>query len=142
LSLAHFATAAALWLKAIEDREAGNLLAARLYKRDVYTDGSAVRSGKPIGTDLTDELTVVHANVTQAGVETVEFIEGYPEELPLPNARIAVTRGGEPTIEHACANCFSTSAAQSRSSGEPPTSIRRRRSFRGSGTSAETTGSS
>jgi len=47
------------------------------------------------------ELIVIHANATQAGVETVEFIEGYPEEPPLPSERIAATRGGEPTIEHA-----------------------------------------
>jgi len=49
------------------------------------------RSGRAIGIDMTDEmLALARANAAQAGVENVEFIKGYLEELPLPDASIDV----------------------------------------------------
>jgi len=48
-------------------------------------------SGKVIGIDMTDEmLDLARANADQAGAGNVEFIRGYLEELPLPDATIDV----------------------------------------------------
>jgi ubiquinone/menaquinone biosynthesis C-methylase UbiE len=48
-------------------------------------------AGRVIGIDMTDEmLRLARANATAAGVENVEFIKGYLEELPLPEASVDV----------------------------------------------------
>ena len=48
-------------------------------------------TGKAIGIDMTDEmLDLARANAERAGVHNVEFIKGYLEELPLPDASIDV----------------------------------------------------
>ena len=48
-------------------------------------------SGKAIGLDMTDEmLTLARANAAAAGVENVEFVKGYLEDIPLPNASVDV----------------------------------------------------
>ena len=48
-------------------------------------------TGKVIGIDMTDEmLDLARANAAQAGVTNVEFIKGYLEELPLPDATVDV----------------------------------------------------
>jgi arsenite methyltransferase len=48
-------------------------------------------TGKAIGIDMTDEmLELARANAAQAGVTNVEFIKGYLEELPLPDATVDV----------------------------------------------------
>jgi ubiquinone/menaquinone biosynthesis C-methylase UbiE len=48
-------------------------------------------TGRAIGIDMTDEmLELARANAAQAGVENVEFIKGYLEELPLPDASVDV----------------------------------------------------
>jgi SAM-dependent methyltransferase len=48
-------------------------------------------TGKAIGLDMTDEmLELARANAREAGVENVEFVKGYIEELPLPDASVDV----------------------------------------------------
>jgi arsenite methyltransferase len=48
-------------------------------------------TGKAIGIDMTDEmLDLARANTTRAGVENAEFIKGYLEDLPLPDASVDV----------------------------------------------------
>jgi SAM-dependent methyltransferase len=48
-------------------------------------------SGRAIGLDMTDEmLALARANAAAAGVENVEFVKGYLEELPLPDASVDV----------------------------------------------------
>jgi arsenite methyltransferase len=48
-------------------------------------------SGKAIGLDMTDEmLELARANARDAGVANVEFVKGYIEELPLPDASVDV----------------------------------------------------
>jgi ubiquinone/menaquinone biosynthesis C-methylase UbiE len=48
-------------------------------------------TGKAIGLDMTDEmLELARRNAAEAGVENVEFIKGYMEELPLADATIDV----------------------------------------------------
>jgi arsenite methyltransferase len=48
-------------------------------------------TGKAIGIDMTDEmLDLAYANAAQARVENVEFLKGYLEELPLPDASVDV----------------------------------------------------
>ncbi len=48
-------------------------------------------SGKAIGLDMTDEmLDLARRNAADAGVTNVEFVKGYLEELPLPDASIDV----------------------------------------------------
>jgi arsenite methyltransferase len=48
-------------------------------------------SGRAIGIDMTDEmLELARANAAHAGVENVEFLKGYLEELPLPDASVDV----------------------------------------------------
>jgi ubiquinone/menaquinone biosynthesis C-methylase UbiE len=43
-------------------------------------------TGKAIGLDMTDEmLELARANAAEAGVENVEFLKGYLEDLPLPD---------------------------------------------------------
>jgi arsenite methyltransferase len=48
-------------------------------------------SGKAIGLDMTDEmLELARRNAAEAGVENVEFVKGYIELIPLPEASVDV----------------------------------------------------
>jgi len=48
-------------------------------------------SGKVIGLDMTQEmLDLARANAAEAGVENVEFLEGYIEDIPLADASVDV----------------------------------------------------
>jgi arsenite methyltransferase len=48
-------------------------------------------TGKAIGLDMTDEmLELARANAAGAGVENVEFVKGYIEELPLADESVDV----------------------------------------------------
>jgi ubiquinone/menaquinone biosynthesis C-methylase UbiE len=48
-------------------------------------------SGKAIGLDMTDEmLELARANASEAGVENVEFLKGFLEDMPLPDASVDV----------------------------------------------------
>jgi arsenite methyltransferase len=49
------------------------------------------RTGRGIGLDMTDEmLELARANAAEAGVENVEFVKGYIEDIPLPKASVDV----------------------------------------------------
>ena len=48
-------------------------------------------TGKAIGLDMTDEmLELARRNAAEAGVENVEFVKGYLEDLPLPDESVDV----------------------------------------------------
>ena len=48
-------------------------------------------SGMAIGLDMTDEmLALARANAAAAGVENVEFLQGYLEDIPLPDGSVDV----------------------------------------------------
>src|SRR4051794_32389536 len=48
-------------------------------------------TGKAYGLDMTDEmLELARANATEAGVENVEFVKGYIEDIPLPDGTVDV----------------------------------------------------
>jgi SAM-dependent methyltransferase len=48
-------------------------------------------AGRAIGLDMTDEmLEAARANARAAGVENAEFVKGYIEEVPLPDASVDV----------------------------------------------------
>jgi SAM-dependent methyltransferase len=48
-------------------------------------------TGRAIGLDMTDEmLDLARANAAAAGVENVEFVKGYIEDIPLPDASVDV----------------------------------------------------
>jgi arsenite methyltransferase len=48
-------------------------------------------SGKIFGLDMTEEmLSLARENARKAGVENVEFLEGYIEDVPLPDASVDV----------------------------------------------------
>ena len=48
-------------------------------------------TGRAIGLDMTDEmLALARANAREAGVENVEFVKGYIEEMPLADASVDV----------------------------------------------------
>ena len=48
-------------------------------------------AGRAIGLDMTDEmLELARRNAAEAGVENAEFVKGYIEELPLPDASVDV----------------------------------------------------
>jgi arsenite methyltransferase len=59
---------------------------------DVLISASRVgATGKAIGLDMTDEmLALARANAAAAGVENAEFLKGYLEEIPLPEASVDV----------------------------------------------------
>jgi SAM-dependent methyltransferase len=59
---------------------------------DVLISASRVGpTGKAIGLDMTDEmLALARANANAAGVENVEFVKGYLEEMPLADASVDV----------------------------------------------------
>jgi arsenite methyltransferase len=48
-------------------------------------------SGRAIGLDMTDEmLDLARANAAEAGVDNAEFVKGYIEDVPLPDASVDV----------------------------------------------------
>ena len=48
-------------------------------------------TGRAIGLDMTDEmLDLARANAREAGVENVEFVKGYIEDIPLPDESVDV----------------------------------------------------
>ena len=48
-------------------------------------------TGRAIGLDMTDEmLELARANAAKAGVRNVEFVKGYLEDMPLPDASVDV----------------------------------------------------
>jgi arsenite methyltransferase len=48
-------------------------------------------AGKAIGLDMTDEmLELARSNAREAGVGNVEFVKGYIEDIPLPDASVDV----------------------------------------------------
>jgi ubiquinone/menaquinone biosynthesis C-methylase UbiE len=48
-------------------------------------------AGKAYGLDMTDEmLALARRNATEAGAANVEFLEGYIEDIPLPDASVDV----------------------------------------------------
>ena len=48
-------------------------------------------SGRAIGLDMTDEmLDLARANAARAGVENIEFVKGYIEDIPLADASVDV----------------------------------------------------
>ena len=48
-------------------------------------------TGRAIGLDMTDEmLALARANAAEAGVDNVEFVKGYLEDIPLPDASVDV----------------------------------------------------
>jgi SAM-dependent methyltransferase len=48
-------------------------------------------TGKAIGLDMTDEmLALARRNAAEAGIENVEFIKGYLEQMPLADASVDV----------------------------------------------------
>jgi ubiquinone/menaquinone biosynthesis C-methylase UbiE len=59
---------------------------------DVFISARRVGpTGKAIGLDMTDEmLELARANAAEAGVENVEFIQGYLEDMPLADATVDV----------------------------------------------------
>jgi arsenite methyltransferase len=59
---------------------------------DVLISSSRVgATGKVIGLDMTDEmLELARANAAEAGVENVEFLKGYLEDMPLADASVDV----------------------------------------------------
>ena len=59
---------------------------------DVFLSARRVGpTGKAIGLDMTDEmLELARAQARDAGIENVEFVKGYIEEIPLPDASVDV----------------------------------------------------
>jgi arsenite methyltransferase len=48
-------------------------------------------TGRAIGLDMTDEmLALARANAARAGLHNAEFVKGYIEEIPLPDASVDV----------------------------------------------------
>ena len=48
-------------------------------------------TGRAIGLDMTDEmLALARVNAAEAGVENVEFLHGYIEDIPLPDSSVDV----------------------------------------------------
>ena len=48
-------------------------------------------TGRAIGLDMTDEmLDLARANAAEAGVENVEFLKGYLEDIPIPDSSVDV----------------------------------------------------
>ena len=62
-------------------------------------------TGKAIGLDMTDEmLELARANAAEAGVENVEFVKGYIEDIPL----------GDNSVDVVISNCVINLAADKR----------------------------
>src|SRR3954464_2428088 len=48
-------------------------------------------TGRAIGLDMTDEmLALARSNAAAAGIDNVEFVKGYIEDIPLPDASVDV----------------------------------------------------
>ena len=63
------------------------------------------KNGKAIGLDMTDEmLELARANATEAGVDNVEFLKGYMEDIPLDDN----------TVDVVISNCVINLAADKR----------------------------
>jgi SAM-dependent methyltransferase len=69
-------------------------------------------TGKAIGLDMTDEmLELAHKNAAEAGVENVEFLRGYLEDIPLAEESVDVVisncvinlSGDKPQVLHEAA---------------------------------------
>jgi arsenite methyltransferase len=53
--------------------------------------GRVGTGGKAIGLDMTDEmLELARVNAAEAGVDNVEFVKGYIEDIPLPDGSVDV----------------------------------------------------
>jgi arsenite methyltransferase len=62
-------------------------------------------TGKAIGLDMTDEmLELARANAAEAGIDNVEFVKGYIEDIPLPDN----------TVDVVISNCVINLAADKR----------------------------
>jgi arsenite methyltransferase len=49
------------------------------------------KTGKAIGLDMTDEmLELARANAAEAGADNAEFVKGFMEDIPLPDASVDV----------------------------------------------------
>jgi ubiquinone/menaquinone biosynthesis C-methylase UbiE len=62
-------------------------------------------TGRAIGVDMTDEmLALARRNADEAGVENVEFVKSYLEELPLADASVDVVTASStsPATRHRC----------------------------------------
>jgi arsenite methyltransferase len=60
-------------------------------------------SGKAIGLDMTDEmLDLARANAARAGIENLEFLKGYIEQIPL----------GDSTVDVVISNCVINLSAE------------------------------
>ena len=59
---------------------------------DVFLSARRVGpTGKAYGLDMTDEmLALARRNQAEAGIDNVEFLKGYMEEVPLPDASVDV----------------------------------------------------
>jgi SAM-dependent methyltransferase len=59
---------------------------------DVFLSARRVGpTGKAIGLDMTDEmLALARTHAAEAGVDNVEFVKGYIEEIPLPDESVDV----------------------------------------------------
>jgi SAM-dependent methyltransferase len=59
---------------------------------DVFLSARRVGpTGRALGLDMTDEmLDLARAHAAQAGVDNVEFVKGYIEEIPLPDDSVDV----------------------------------------------------
>jgi arsenite methyltransferase len=59
---------------------------------DVFISARRVGpTGRAIGLDMTDEmLELARANAAEAGLDNVEFLKGYLEEIPLPDESVDV----------------------------------------------------
>ena len=59
---------------------------------DVFISARRVGpTGKAIGLDMTDEmLELARANATEAGIENVEFLKGYIEDMPIQDGTVDV----------------------------------------------------
>jgi arsenite methyltransferase len=73
---------------------------------DVLISASRVgATGKAIGLDMTDEmLALARTNADEAGVDNVEFVKGYIENIPLPDK----------TVDVVISNCVINLAADKR----------------------------
>jgi arsenite methyltransferase len=73
---------------------------------DVLISARRVGStGKAIGLDMTDEmLELARTNAAEAGVDNVEFVKGYIEDIPLPDS----------TVDVVISNCVINLAADKR----------------------------
>ena len=61
------------------------------HRRAARPRAASGRPGWLIGLDMTDEmLELARANAADAGIENVEFLKGYIEDIPLPDASVDV----------------------------------------------------